>query len=151
MRKRRNYGVLKKWNEANLVTLVALLTAIVIIITDNKANKETVINYALKDPKKEEMARKTIPVEYEQFVELMESFHRKHRGSIEIETPFFDKNANTTKIRISRGQALLTGKNTDTEWCKDSLCSFHTIQVNDSVVVVSCPADLMARLVEDYE
>ncbi len=145
----------KKIRKENLKTVVvlALLSVAAIIaieVVNRKASAEINKEYATKAPLPEENARKYVPVEYTQFVSLVESFHNNHSDVLNIGA-FYASEDNFTCFPISRGQELLTGKNTATEWCSDTLCSFATQNVNDSIVVVSCPADLMARLVEDYE
>lgn len=142
---------LKKWAVVFIVGLLAIAVILVIVIADKRASVETTKGYAMKDPKPEEKARMYVPVEYSQFVTLIRSFHQNHSATLDIGDPICDKDESITRISISRGAVFFRNKNTETEWCSDTLCSFPTEAKNDSVIVVSCPADLMARLVEDYE
>lgn len=151
MRKRINKRVKDKWGKPLLVVLIALFTITGICLFDRKASADKTKDYAQKDPKPEENARKSIPVEYDRFVELMSSYRHNHVNAIDLGEPEFVEDENLIRIPLTKGKILLTGKNTDTEWCNDSVCFFHTVIINDSVTVVSCPADLMARLVEDFE
>jgi len=141
----------KEWSNVIIMVSIALAVALLIYFVDKNISRDWEKVFAQKGSKDEKEARETIPVEYGQFVDLMESYLKKHRESLEIGQPVFIKDQSITKIPISKGHVLLTGRNSRPNWCNDSLCFFHTEIKNDSVAVVSCPADLMARLVEDRE
>lgn len=132
------------------VVLLALAAIVLIEVVDKKASNEIEKYYAAKDSMPEKNARKYVPVEYAQFVTLIESYHATHNAVLNIGDVYVSEDG-LTCFSITGSQYLLTGKHTSTEWCSDTMCSFATEKVNDSVVVVSCPADLLARLVEDYE
>ena len=145
-------------NKAAILVIVAVITSIVLIIfVDSKASESTHKDYSKKNPEQEKNMRESIPVEYKQFVELVELY--KSKNAVEMQgmgSPKFNYKDSLTTIDISNleesGRSLLTGTQmSEKQWCSDTLCSFRTTQRSNGDVVVDCPADLLIRLVENKE
>lgn len=154
MKDRTIKKAMKRYTVAFIVVMLAIAAIIVISITDEKTSIDFENQYIQKDPKPEEDARKYIPVEYGQFVTLLKSFEQSHHVSLVMGDPVFDKKDGVTMVSISKGYTILTEKNENAEkpeWCTGTQCFFKTIVVNETDTVVSCPADLLVRFVEDYE
>jgi len=96
-------------------------------------------------------------VEYSQFIELITTFGESNPTEMQgTGTPLFIIKDSVTTIDISKvspsGKSLLAGTQmTELFWYTDTLCSFRTTQRENGDTVVDCPADLMIRLVENYE
>lgn len=145
---------MKRYVVAIIVVMLAIAAIIVISITDEKTSKDLEKQYVQKDPKPEEDARMYIPIEYGQFVTLLSSLEQFHHASLDLGDPVFDKEESITMVSILKGYTILTRKNENAEkpeWCTGTQCFFKTVLVNETDTVVSCPADLLVRLVEDYE
>ena len=141
---------------AVVLILIALATFSVIKNVDSKTSRDKTKDYAPKNTKADEEERMYIPVSYTTFVDLVESFktvnHVDMRG---MGSPEYNEQDGQTTIDVSNmsrsGLSLLMGTSLGTmPWCTGTLCSFETSKV-DTVVVVRCPAALMARLVRNKE
>lgn len=151
MKNRKIKRTLKNHVAAAVLTLLAVVTVLLIWKVDVKSSHLETKDYAPKNNEAAEKERRFIPVPYETFVELVESYKTIHRVELdgmgspqyfESDTLFIDV-SNMKKIGLS----LLIGTNMATrDWFKGTLCFFKTQEI-DSVVVVNCPADLLAKLV----
>lgn len=154
MRNNKIRKVVKNRVIAIMVVLLEVVAISVIVLVDKKASTDLTKSYSVKDPTFEENARKYVPVEYRQFVTLIESFKSNHEVDVVMDCPIYDKTNNVTVIGLTEGYSYITGKDDNREnpeWCNGPQCSFETVVLNGTDTVVSCPVDLLARLVEDYE
>lgn len=141
---------------AVVLILIAIATFVVIRNCDSKASHDVTKDYAPKNTKADEEERMYIPVPYATFVDLVESFKTANHVDMQgMGSPEYNENDSQTTINVSdlskSGLSLLTGTSLGTTtWCTGTLCSFETNKM-DTVAVVRCPADLMARLVRSKE
>jgi len=139
------------------ISIATILTVVVIMIIDSNASTTVTRDYSEKKSEQEKNVRKSIPVEYSQFIELITTFGESNPTEMQgTGTPLFIIKDSVTTIDISKvspsGKSLLAGTQmTELFWYTDTLCSFRTTQRENGDTVVDCPADLMIRLVENYE
>ena len=138
-----------------ITAIIAILIILVIWRIDSLSSHDTTKAYSEKDLKAEEALRTSVPVSYGQFADLMVSFKNAHPVELNgMDVPMFDNTKGITQVDISKlrdaGRSLLTGTNMKiVEWCKDKACVFPTTINENNDTVVSCPADLMVRLVKN--
>lgn len=151
--------ILKKNFAVVIMPIVALAVILVLVRVDKKVSEDKDSKYdnTEKDCKVEEEARKYIPVRFAKFCDLVKAYKESNkvelRGMGEL---VYNENDSVTTIDVSKVEeyGLSRFKGTQmakAEWCTETQCFFKTVLVNETDTVVSCPADLLVRLVEDYE
>lgn len=148
-------------NNKFLISIIMALIALFIIFfvwrIDSKSSHDTTKDYIEKDPKKEESLRISIPISYSQFLYLIVSFKDSHPVDLNnMGVPKYNDIEGNTQMDISKisaaGRSLLTGTNMKIiDWCKENYCVFPTSINEKNDTIVSCPADLMVRLVKNKE
>lgn len=147
---------IKRFFRENVATIVLVLIAAAIIIAinniDEKVSADQTKDYAPKNTKAEKDQRMYIPVTYAIFEDLVESFKTVNHVDLQgMGTIVYKEQDDQILIDVSdvskSGLSLLTGTSLGTTtWCTGTLCFFEANKI-DSVIVVKCPAALMARLV----
>lgn len=141
---------------AIVMVLLAMASILIIRAADMRLSRDLSKDYALKDTEAEKDERMYVPVPYAKFEDLVESYKTANMVNMQgMGDLKYDEKEHLTTIDVSgmskSGLSLLKGTSLGTvPWCDDNTCSFETKQI-DTVVVVRCPAGLLARLVGNAE
>ena len=141
-----------------IMACIILLLAIAIVLDiDKKASKDVLKEYKTHDSEQERIEREYIPVSLTTFRNLIKSYKDIYHDDLEhMNMPKFNSETQNVTINAQGKTArkTITGcdDKTEFEWYQSqgTMMSFKA-SIIEGDTIVSCPALLLVRLVENYE